>query len=941
MESHQDGMTALIDAIGISPPLPLKPGKSSDTATTPGQSGIVHQCRLCGRVYERPDHLNRHLKSHENARPFKCLRCPKSFNRADLLTRHVAGHKRQDENGGLGRKRIERSDRVAEACLACVASKSKCQDEKPCSRCLKKNIACTTASGSLRGSSRGTKAQSSNADGSAQLEWSPSPTDTTMIDRSAVDYDGSGDGANIHGNQSSPSTTARHFPPDSMPFNSSSVDYNNVSSLQRNYEVMNDGSNGVSYPTRQPDTNQLLEFSPRNDYFTQDFDFGIWDVDLEGIEFIYQSTGDRGSQSTGSDNRHRSSEPSISHRAISRRYAAFERSPWLWNPTQEDHSMNDHADIAVDEEAIPSVLTLELHSASTAADFSRCFIDSKCRDKLLSLLFTLRRNPDQFPSFPSLSLLNNLIKVYFTQESYRVDQLIHIGTFNAKDTTPQLLMAIISAGCSFISIPAVWKMGLALQEVTRIATRNFWEQNNIHTRDLAALQAYMIALDVGLWSGFKRKMEIAESFGQSLTVMLRRAGAFAATRNELALTPNIEDSQSTLESKWRTWVQSESYKRLVLFLFMHGVQASFSLQNPSQISVTELKLSLPASRSLWLARTAVEWRDRYLQEGQISTSTPSFISAMQNPDILYMFSSRVDVSLCNLALLHGFWGQISHLHESKKFYLESKATHRLCLLTEQGDLYRDLQEFSEKISSFKKYSTRDALISELFMMSLHVSPEDLQRFAGKHGEAEATLALEEFNTWWASNDARIAIWHAGRVFKLAQRLRPAQLTGFNAIAVYYACLTLWIYGLMMPNDERDHENHTDNQKVQRWVASSNEPSIPNLNGQKQFPNSPLPQIVLNELETAQIRTFKHNGEGIPGLNIPNRANENKAEFVPLYNTIRILSIGRDIYRQNFPVVDEPLPPLVANLSALLRDLESTTGSAAPSQAASESLDAYT
>ena len=40
--------------------------------------------------------------------------------------------------------------------------------------------------------------------------------------------------------------------------------------------------------------------------------------------------------------------------------------------------------------------------------------------------------------------------------------------------------------------------------------------NNNATRDLKNLQAFMLHLDVGIWSGFKRKMEIAESFVQPL-----------------------------------------------------------------------------------------------------------------------------------------------------------------------------------------------------------------------------------------------------------------------------------------------------------------------------------------------------------------------------------------------------------------------------------------
>jgi hypothetical protein len=88
----------------------------------------------------------------------------------------------------------------------------------------------------------------------------------------------------------------------------------------------------------------------------------------------------------------------------------------------------------------------------------------------------------------------------------------------------------------------------------------------------------MIGLDIGLWSGFKRKMEIAQSFAQpiiivrppsifeffetTLTVgqMLRRAGAFAPS-NQMSADPRLEDSEAVLESKWRKWAERESFKR--------------------------------------------------------------------------------------------------------------------------------------------------------------------------------------------------------------------------------------------------------------------------------------------------------------------------------------------------------------------------------------------
>ncbi|KAK8064725.1 hypothetical protein PG994_007363 [Apiospora phragmitis] len=142
MSEPQNGIDILCDAAGpdlllgtfvtasASPQQELRPPPSSSARgpkrikiAEDASSAPVHVCHICKRVYERADHLTRHLRSHENARPYQCSRCPKRFNRADLLTRHETTHDRDDQ--AQGRPVIRRSDRAAEACLNCAASKAK------------------------------------------------------------------------------------------------------------------------------------------------------------------------------------------------------------------------------------------------------------------------------------------------------------------------------------------------------------------------------------------------------------------------------------------------------------------------------------------------------------------------------------------------------------------------------------------------------------------------------------------------------------------------------------------------------------------------------------------------------------------------------------------------------------------------------------------------
>jgi hypothetical protein len=320
--------------------------------------------------------------------------------------------------------------------------------------------------------------------------------------------------------------------------------------------------------------------------------------------------------------------------------------------------------------------------------------------------------------------------------------------------------------------------------------------------------------------------------------------------------------------------------------------------------VTELKFQLPAARNLWLAKTAIEWRDLFLSSPQ-RQDIPAFADAIHQTN-LHQYSSHADIPLTVISLLHGHWGQIYSLNESRKFFPSSKSTHRLWLHTAYTELYQDLSSFSLLIPSLTNNSTRATLVAEFLQMILHISLEDLHRFAGKFGEEETRKAGEEFAAWAKTKEARVAIWHAGQVFRAAKGLIQAQNRGFNAIALYYATLTLWAYGHAV------------------MVA---EEHLPSSGGQN---------VILNEHETSSSTLFLASSQGVPFLSVWSGDSNCGKTLIALAEPDKILSVARNIYRRNYPILEERLPPLVENLCILLKDLGSLPGSRisrAPSEAA--------
>lgn len=350
-------------------------------------------------------------------------------------------------------------------------------------------------------------------------------------------------------------------------------------------------------------------------------------------------------------------------------------------------------------------------------------------------------------------------------------------------------------------------------------------------------------------------------------------------------------------------------------MFIHDVHSSIGFQKPPQISFTELNVHLPASRELWLAKSSTEWRDLYLSS-ESNRNLPTFVDAIHQPEILHQCSAQVDVPLTSIALLHGHWGEIFSLNESKKFFPISKFTHRLWMHTAYTELYRDLSAFSLTLPSLTNNSSEATLVAELLQMILHISPADLHRFAGKFGEDEERKATEELAAWAKTKEARLAIWHAGQVFRAANRLMPAQNRGFNAIALYFASLTLWVYGHMAPN------------------TSLSPKAAHALIDSRSISPSGKQYIILNEPETSKFTLFLSISQGVPVIAVETEDFGAGKKFVELGETSEILAVTRQIYRGNFPVLEEPLPPLVENLGNLLGDLGSAPGSRvsrAPSQ----------
>lgn len=238
---------------------------------------------------------------------------------------------------------------------------------------------------------------------------------------------------------------------------------------------------------------------------------------------------------------------------------AFRKSLWCWTPVCADTGLIEQQNFTLHHSEMSSPSTYFAESMHVNTDS----LNSSDRDKIICMVLSTSSRSSFtriMSSFPSVELLHNLIHFFLASHTMQSDTWIHTPTLKIGEQNAELLSSIVAGGAALSSSLTIRKLGFAIHEAVRRSIPVVCEDNNSMTRDLGLLQAMVLNLDVGLWSGNKRKMELAESHALMLITMCRRAGRFLRS-NYVAIVPSESDEGETLENKWRNWAQQESFKR--------------------------------------------------------------------------------------------------------------------------------------------------------------------------------------------------------------------------------------------------------------------------------------------------------------------------------------------------------------------------------------------
>ncbi|TVY14421.1 hypothetical protein LARI1_G005836 [Lachnellula arida] len=823
----------------------------------------------------------------------------------DLLKRHSISH-----NDKTGTKRQHNSShlaRVAQACLSCAGSKLKCGGEKPCQRCRQKNITCTFPPSNEKAKNLAKsqvpevkKSQEDldmdgleGAQTLATLDSHNRMLDCDPQTRSPFTTDASSVAFSQHtGMTPSDAMHDSHHEVSSTPLVDNALLGIDESSLA---EFLRD----VMMPIT-PDSlagQQGMDFLPQHYSGRDVFNFGMdSSLDMNDGDFGWINSQNCLRQQQSAWNPHLEVEhpvdrgqraPDVSS-GMTAGAEAFQKSVWQWKPNQTEHANAEQANLAISHKD----MQWQYLEARLAPDILDQRIEYNSRDKILAMLLSTCE-PGNVPrvvsSFPSAELLDSLMHLFFRSDLHSTDAFIHLPTFRPQYQMPELNGIVVAAGAVLSNVPTIRRLGFAIQESVRSALIKICESDNSRTRDLQLVQTFALELSIGLWSGNKRKMEIAESNSQPLITMLRRSGYLG--RRVPATPPEAGDDDKTLDHKWRAWVEAESFKRVAFHTLIHDAQASISLLTRPLISYAELSLELPYTLALWRAKNAHAWRDIYLSLPGVSNRLPSLMHCVHDIQPLSKVQDLIDLRFSTSIILHAIWSLVSE-YRQLEFILKIQSPERhwngaLISTSWHQELCQLLQHFRMTVPG--GMSQEAVVLQELYLMNLHVSFEELQLFAGKEGNEEAQRVYPLLKQWFGNRKSREAIFHAGQVLRAANSFPSSQLRDFYAVALYHVALCVWVYGMCSLGT----------------TGRSNQPL-----------GLEHDEIIwLDGEETASSRRFIANARGIPMIQgrEPNSACRLDNPKAMMESIIGVM--GRSCTSGH-----QGVPPLVENLSQLMRDL---------------------
>ncbi|KAF5002121.1 hypothetical protein FGRMN_604 [Fusarium graminum] len=570
---------------------------------------------------------------------------------------------------------------------------------------------------------------------------------------------------------------------------------------------------------------------------------------------------------------------------------AFQNSHWKFRPNAKDHAGAEEHNLSLPavDSAYPSPesgVALDMNTRVTCAK-----LEGPARDRILMMVVNSCRSDHlskAVASFPSAELLDTLLQFYLTSSVTHATSFIHAASLNPNEKRPELVAAMAACGAVLTSDPALSKLGYAIQECLRVAVAKHWERDNTLVRDLQLTQAFLITLEMGIWSGLPRKVEIAESFFNPVLTMMRRDGKLK--RSAYTETKSSGTHGAVSRDEWMKWVEDESFKRLAFRMLSHDANTSMALLVGPLVSYAEVLLPLPRDLELWTAASPEQWSSLIVSRGSME---PLYVAdVIDDPDVLNNHVGSVDTYVAILAVLACTWTmcweylQLSSLQRSKP-----RRWNTLVTEMRKDELLKLLGHLKLSLSHDVSSDPEIQMRLESTLLHLQMPFEDIQIFAGMEGPERARAVYPTVRDWAKSEAARQTVYHAAQIVQIAKQSPGGSMRGPMAIILYHASLAFWVYGLL-----------SEQTGISRALSQN---------------------VYLDDGDNIALQRFKGFGQGQPCIRWRSEiAGQGEVVIgVPLSQPDKVMEAVMGVVRGNFKGL--PVPHLTEKLVQLMGELENS------------------
>jgi hypothetical protein len=259
----------------------------------------------------------------------------------------------------------------------------------------------------------------------------------------------------------------------------------------------------------------------------------------------------------------------------------------------------------------------------------------------------------------------------------------------------------------------------------------------------------------------------------------------------------LDNPALSTHQKWLKWAEQETQKRLVYFAMTLDAHNSITRSTKVLFSYAEMKAPLPSHSDLWEAETVSSWLDILQQDVQLRIQqSPSLCQILRQPQLCPVQMSVTDMKAAVVIFFAGFWSLIWEYQQMSAISSHTQSNNDFVLNSRYAELISNMDLFKIELANLDVDGAEVLIAQELMSLHLNVSLSQLSDYAGMGTEEEAHSALPYAYLWFQSPKSRIALWHAGQIFRTARLLKPTKLADIHVLALYHATLTLWVWGLL-------------------------------------------------------------------------------------------------------------------------------------------------